>query len=344
MKRERNYNIELLRVLSCIFVVCIHVANVYSRSFATIDLGAYGFSVLVNTICRISVPIFFMISGALLVDQEVDLQKNHHRVISILRPLIGWSLTYIIWNYFFMERGYDLRGVFAEPVKRHLWYLYALVGIYITLPFWQKLFQGMTDTLVKYFAVLWISLLGINYVLALAGMQVKYPIPLVGSSCYLGYFLMGYVIYHYKDSIRVPRRICLLTAVLAFAVITAATVYRSFLLDRHYTAYLEYRNVLLGIASMCVFYAVVSHEPYEFSAPARCWVELISKHSFTIYLTHVFFLDIIREQIQMPMITSWIGIPIFAFVIFAVSFLFSYGFDHAKQYVTAIIKGNRNRQ
>ena len=335
MKKEKDYNIEFLRVLSCIFVVCIHVANVYSRSFESIGRASYVFSVFVNTVCRISVPIFFMISGALLIGQTVNIKKNNQRVLSIVKPLIGWSLMYAVWNFFYMGKGYDLQVMFAEPVKKHLWYLYALVGLYITLPFWQKLFQGISDSMVKYFVVLWIGLLGIDYCLALLDMKIKYPIPLVGSSCYLGYFLMGYILSHYKDRIRIPRKACLVLAVGIFTFITASTVYESVSRGYHYEEYLEYRNVLLGIASMCVFFAVAGDKPYKFSDKTRCWLELVSKHSFTIYLAHIIFLDIVRKQIDMPLISSWIGIPLFAFVIFAATFLFAYVYDNAQKYVTA---------
>ena len=344
MKREKDYNIEFLRVLSCIFVVCIHVANVYSRSYETIGMSAYVFSVLVNTVCRISVPIFFMISGALLIEQDVNIKKNTQRVLGIIKPLIGWSLVYAVCNFFYMGKGYDLQVLFAEPVKKHLWYLYALAGLYITLPFWQKLFQGISDSMVKYFVVLWIGLLGIDYTLALLDMRIKYPIPLVGSSCYLGYFLIGYVLRHYKDRIRIPRNVCIAIAVALLAFITASTVYQSVNRGYHYEEYLEYRNVLLGIAAMCVFFAVISHKPLNFSDKTRCWLELISKHSFTIYLAHIIFLDIVRKEINIPLITSWIGIPVFAFVVFGATMLFAYVFDNAKKYVNIEALFARHRQ
>lgn len=334
MRKEKDYNIEFLRVLSCIFVVCIHVANIYSRSFETIGRSSYIFSVAVNTVCRISVPIFFMISGALLIGKKVDIKKNTQRVLGIVKPLIGWSLVYAVWNFFYMGKGYDLQVMFAEPVKKHLWYLYALVGIYVTLPFWQKLFQGLSDSMVKYFVVLWIGLLAIDYTLALLDMDIKYPIPLVGGSCYLGYFIMGYVLQHYKERIRLPRKLCPVIAVAVFAFITASTVYKSTLRGYHYEEYLEYRNVLLAIASLCIFYYVISDRPYRFSDQVKCWLELISKHSFTIYLAHIIALDILRKQIDMPLITSWIGIPVFGFVVFASTVLFAYVFDNAKKYVS----------
>ena len=58
-----------------IMVITIHVANVYSRSFGFISNKSYIFSLIYNTVSRISVPIFLMISGALLVDRGFNKNK-----------------------------------------------------------------------------------------------------------------------------------------------------------------------------------------------------------------------------------------------------------------------------
>ena len=56
----------------------------------------------------------------------------------------------------------------------------------------------MPKLLMKYFVILWFLFLTSNYVLALWDMEVTYQVPLVGSSCYLGYFIMGYLIKCFK--------------------------------------------------------------------------------------------------------------------------------------------------
>ena len=56
-------------------VIIIHIANVYCRSFGMISTKSYLISLIFNTICRVSVPIFFMISGTLLLDREFNKSK-----------------------------------------------------------------------------------------------------------------------------------------------------------------------------------------------------------------------------------------------------------------------------
>ena len=74
--KERNYNLELIRMISFIFVIVIHVSNYYCRAYGDITIGEYSFSLLLNLLARISVPCFFMITGALLLGREESLHKQ----------------------------------------------------------------------------------------------------------------------------------------------------------------------------------------------------------------------------------------------------------------------------
>ena len=61
MMKEKNYNLELVRVISFILVIVIHVTNYFCRSYGRIPQGEYLFSLALDTVARLSVPCFFMI-------------------------------------------------------------------------------------------------------------------------------------------------------------------------------------------------------------------------------------------------------------------------------------------
>ena len=42
-----------------------------------------------------------------------------------------------------------------EPTKRHLWFMYAIIGIYIVLPFVQKMCKNLSKVEENLFMVLW---------------------------------------------------------------------------------------------------------------------------------------------------------------------------------------------
>ena len=82
--RRRDYRLDQLRVISMIMVIVIHIANYYCRAFNDIDKISYLGALIFNTISRISVPFFFMISGAALLNREYDKRKNKDRIIKKL--------------------------------------------------------------------------------------------------------------------------------------------------------------------------------------------------------------------------------------------------------------------
>ena len=63
-------------MISCIFVIVIHVTNYFCRAYGEITQSEYLFALLLDTLARVSVPCFFMISGALLLGREEPLKKQ----------------------------------------------------------------------------------------------------------------------------------------------------------------------------------------------------------------------------------------------------------------------------
>src|SRR3546814_2407792 len=67
-----------------------------------------------------------------------------------LPPLLFWSLFYMTWNTLKGEQygpWYDwLRTLAQGPVVFHLWYLYAIVGIYLFVPFLRAIWNAEQPT------------------------------------------------------------------------------------------------------------------------------------------------------------------------------------------------------
>ena len=73
--KEKDYNLELIRFLSFFLVIVIHVTNYFCRAYGSVSDGEYLFSLVLDTAARVSVPSFFMISGALLLGRDEPLAK-----------------------------------------------------------------------------------------------------------------------------------------------------------------------------------------------------------------------------------------------------------------------------
>ena len=221
---QKDERLEYLRVFSCLMVVVGHLANWYMRAYPNLSIDSYVCAILMNGVCRVSVPIFFMISGALLLEQQIDFQKNNRRTINMLIKTIVWTLIYIVWDYLYLGQGYELKSMFSTPVRVHFWFMYVIVGIYATVPFWQKMVSGSSKEFLKYFTCLYLGVTAINFILKLNEMSVSYEIPLVGGSSYVGFFIMGYVIRHYIDEIKIKKWISVLVLMVCVTVTVLLTL------------------------------------------------------------------------------------------------------------------------
>ncbi|MCC7146685.1 MAG: acyltransferase family protein [Phycisphaeraceae bacterium] len=103
-----------------------------------------------DSMVRWCVPVFVMISGALLLDpnkQESLTLFYRKRLARILIPTLFWSMFYLLWLVFKSNLpGRDpvtLTDLLWRAVSGnsyyHLWFLYMLSGLYLFTPFFRKI-------------------------------------------------------------------------------------------------------------------------------------------------------------------------------------------------------------
>ncbi|MCR0257527.1 acyltransferase family protein [[Clostridium] innocuum] len=197
--KKRDMHLEFIRVLSCAFVIILHVSNFYRRNLI-IDVinTSYIVSLVINVITRISVPLFFMISGALLMNRKITFSLKRIKIALI--PLLGWSVVYGLWEIFFKDTSvHEVVDIVYDPVTKHLWYMYVMIGIYIALPYMQTLYQNLAKEAKRNFLLMWFAILLFTYVSSFFHLELAYEIPFIGgSSYYFGYFMLGAYLYEYK--------------------------------------------------------------------------------------------------------------------------------------------------
>lgn len=314
--KEKNYQLEVLRVISCINVVLIHVCNLYSRSFGDISRGEYVFSVILNAMARTSVPVFFMISGATSLGNCYDFKKYKKKVLSMAAVLLCASVLYRIWNIVYFERAYDYHDIFDTPMKLHLWYLYAYLGILIMLPFLQSMFHKLEKKYEILFVVIWVVFLVAYRVLDRLNMDIGYPLPIIGSTYYVGYFVLGHLIMKYLPLIRIKKVWLLVIRYASLLTTVGMMCYGSFTRNRHYDWYWQYRALFIAIQSVALFVLIASAKIPKIKLLKRDLITDIARISFTIYLIHPFFLDIIKTELVYEKWSAYLAIPLFTAMTF----------------------------
>lgn len=131
---NRRMSFDVIRLIAVASVVMVHCSGVYGPS----SDGFFAGNIL-NGISRGGVPLFFMVSGALMLDEnrEVDAFGQIRKIGPLL---IGWSLIYaLLYHVVFpaMTRSPISVSRFLHAFvfgNYHLWYLYAQIGLYLVTP------------------------------------------------------------------------------------------------------------------------------------------------------------------------------------------------------------------
>ncbi len=323
--KQKNYNLEIVRMISFLMVIAIHIANYYCRAYGSISSGEYYFSLLINTISRVSVPCFFMLSGALLLGRQDTIQKSLGRAKNMLLKLGVWSVAFYFFNtYVTHQTTFRISNFWYSPSEAHLWYLYVLIPIYIMLPFLQVLSNGLDEKLEKAFAILGFVWLSAVYVLSVFGKGFYYDLPILGNRSYIYYFFMGYLINKHRKLITLKAKHHLMIISMCSVIIFAVTVAVTLNSHVHYEKFLNYGNPFMILASLSFFAIFLCKKPEEFrlSEKAQNSIDNWSACSFGIYIVHIFFLDIYKMNFAPSDCIAYVTIPALVVLLAVVSFLF----------------------
>lgn len=197
--KERQIGFDVLRVLAMFMVLVNH--TVASEALQCQSWTSTLSCSVAMTFSRLGVPLFLMLSGALLLRREDSVSlKNLYgkRLLKIVFPLITWSVLYFILYDVIEYRDASLTGflnlIVTPGHAGHLWYLYVLVVLYALLPVFSAIVRATDKKLVPYLLLLWLVVSGVFRFIADFGI-----LPL--SSPYIslhifnglwGYYLLGW--------------------------------------------------------------------------------------------------------------------------------------------------------
>ena len=205
MEQRRNYGYDILRVIAISMVVAIHANAAYLWQKPAGSLGAL-LTLQITALCVSSVPVFFMLSGALLLDvpETVSLKDLFRkRLRKQFIPFALWSVIYTVVRIITGKIPLSFTSfldLFNEPAYSQFWFMYTLLGIYLILPFLQILVNKLTQNRFRYLLILWFvfSIL-IPLLSHYTPFRLSNHVDLVLSEGYIGYFLLGFYLKKYRS-------------------------------------------------------------------------------------------------------------------------------------------------
>lgn len=190
---KRILYLDEVRSLAIILVVLGHIVRYYSRN-PTTWLYCSG----IFSLTRIGVPLFFTVSGALLLTRKHDimqfLEKRFKRVVL---PFAFWIIVYIvlgiiIWHYSF-SWNYCLGVILgSQGIASPFWFIWSLIGIYLLIPMISSFIREYDGFAFKYLIVITVVLSLLTTIGFFKIQQAKYEFRVIFNFfSVLGYFILG---------------------------------------------------------------------------------------------------------------------------------------------------------
>lgn len=208
--RKRLHYIDILNCLAIFFVLVLHSSQL--AHFGNKEYSNFQVSNLLQVVCIPAVYIFFMNSGATLLDyheREDTYSFFKKRCKRVLIPFLIWTAVYYLYDVFYVKYGAfpgpifhyhpglkDFISAFVNnDINNTFWFFYEIISLYLVTPIFTALINNkrlLCWIVVGYFifndVIFYLQgIIGIN-------LTTKYIVQPLISSSYLGYFLLGYLI------------------------------------------------------------------------------------------------------------------------------------------------------
>lgn len=283
--------LDLLRCAAAVAVVLLHAAalcwaKVPLRSSSWLGLA------LLDSAVRWSVPVFFMITGALFLTRPAPVAVRTILTRSLPRlatAFVFWALAYRLFAAFEKGRQPTVFSIVREMPRGyyHLWFLPVMMGVYLLLPVLWHIFQDRV--LVRYLVTLWLvgvllkSTEKFDPTLVLSGMADRVLGPELAG--YTPFVLLGALVA--SSSRRIPRWVSPVALVVSGAIVFLLTVRLSWAKgspDGYWFAYLTPAVVLSGVA----VFALARGQEQQLQRRPRLQAALgwFGAHTLGIYLVH----------------------------------------------------------
>lgn len=151
MVQKKKLYLEFLRIISIILVLFNHTGEHGFFLFAGYpDSPYYWFYLFCSLACKIAVPVFWMISGALLIDKEESISTVFKkRFLKMFLVLIIFSVI----QYFYSLRVFDdkpsiLQFFYIFYTSEHAsayWFIYNYLSMLLLLPIIRKVAKSLSN-------------------------------------------------------------------------------------------------------------------------------------------------------------------------------------------------------
>jgi surface polysaccharide O-acyltransferase-like enzyme len=322
---ERKIPVDLIRTLAIVLVIVLHASIEPQPPVLDLSLnGVYRWWTvnIFDSISRSCIPLFIMLSGALLLTIEktsesmkVFFKKRWNR---IGLPFIFWGIIYFSWTFYINKGDLGLddiyQGIQIGPYY-HFWFIYLLVGLYLITPFLRVAVSYSERRVMGFFLVLWFVGTAIVPLADLLFESFQLSGDVFMMINWVGYYLLG----AYLLKVDVKKTYLYILLFLGFLWTIVGTYYATLLIGGQASYFFyDYLAINVIITSFALFLILLNISPTRLQQTPNAlkWlVHKIGQNSLPIFLIHVIILESLQKgcfgfTVSINTITPAIEIPL----------------------------------
>lgn len=306
--RGRAVYIDLIRTVAMVAVLLLHASGqwiITSQEMSQLnhlEIIRWGVVDVYQSVGVMGVPLFLMLTGALLLQPEKDERLSvffKKRWARIGLPSLFWFAAYFAWDFLVQNIPFTssaiIQGILNGPYTQ-MWYLYVLVGLYLLTPILRVFIAHADQTLVKYFVILWV--LGVA-IIPFFSLFIIFQLNsnVFAITGYVGFFVLG----TYLSTVEVRRSTLSIFIILGVALTAVSTyVLAATVGGTEMYFFQQYFSATIILASVMVFLLLLTIKPPPVqkgnSLPkVHKLIKVISENTLGIFFIHVMIIESIQN-------------------------------------------------
>ena len=308
MRKVRNINLDLLKVLACVGVVLLHTTMGGFK-----DTGSWNLLTYLYYLGTYSIPLFFMVNGYLLLGKrEITSHYILQKVKWILITVSSWNI--IVWLF--------KRDFAVNPIKKivgsliqkgyffQFWFFGALILIYLCLPILSKFLNSKR----RYLYILAL-LIVIGFIVELANIFFQRPLQTHVMQTFrlwtwfFYYILGGYIAqfnvdnlkYRFKNWMKIVSMLLVLISPIILFFLAKNTYHNLF-------AEYFYDILFVKFTSLGIFLMVLTLSLNENGSK---WIVSLSNQTMGVFVIHTYVMKIWEKLIAFSFTGAYLWFAIF---------------------------------
>ncbi len=297
-EKSRSLSLDCTRIVAVLAVVMIHTAMDFIKF--DISSSSYMWGNIFDSFARAGVPLFVMVSGALMLDEEkeISIKKVFSKyILNIIFLFISWSFIYLIpamakemTQNETITLSYIIRNFVTGGI--HMWYLIMIIGLYLIIPVLKLFVKKENSNKILYIIVVSVAFMFLPVLLTclsnlnsvfddLCKQLARFQYGFMG--VFTTYFITGW--YVINNDIKHKKVIYLLSLISVLIIIILVQV------TGNYNDAYSNSNILVYLYSLGIFIFINDICKNKVSPH---FIEKLSNMTFGVYIIHIIVLYVIK--------------------------------------------------